>query len=131
LKLDITIRWLGITMVLAAVLAYLLILVVPDFFPVLLFVILWSLLFFSWPSLSRRVGFPNLPKPPVPPNPRPAIALRTDDSRDLNPLQPLPQHTMAEKAFAGTERQFVGEINYSSLPDVVVRVASRSRIRVA
>lgn len=63
-------------MLLAAVLAYLLIFVVPDYFPVLLFVILWSLLFLSWPSLSRRVGVPNFPKPPVPPDPRPAVAAR-------------------------------------------------------
>ncbi len=63
-------------MLLAAVLAYLLILVVPAYFPVLLFVILWSLLFFSWPSLTRRVGFPNFPKPPAPPNPRSAVAAR-------------------------------------------------------
>ena len=63
-------------MLLAAVLAYMLIFVVPDYFPVLLFVILWSLLFFSWPSLSRRLGFPNFPKPPAPPNPRPPVAAR-------------------------------------------------------
>ena len=76
LKLDITIRGLNSTMLLAAVLAYLLIFVVPDYFLALLFVILWSLLFFSWPPLSRRLGFPNFPKPPVPANPRPAVAAR-------------------------------------------------------
>jgi hypothetical protein len=46
--------------------------------------------------------------------------LRIDDPRDLNPFQPFPEHTMAEEAFAGTEGQFVGKVNYSTLPDVIV-----------
>src|ERR1700756_4480722 len=46
--------------------------------------------------------------------------LRTDDPRDLNTLQPLPEHTMAQEAFAGTERQFIGKVDDSSLPDGVV-----------
>ena len=36
---------------------------------------------------------------------------------------------MAEEAFAGTEGQFVGKINYAPLPDVVVRIASKEQKR--
>src|SRR5579864_7471646 len=64
-----TIRRLGGTMVLAIVLAFLLIIVVPDYFTVPLFVILWPTLFFSWPYLSRRLQFLRFPRvtPPPPP----------------------------------------------------------------
>lgn len=66
-----TLRRLGITMVLAIVLAFLLIIVVPDYFTVPLFVILWPTWFFSWPYLSRRLHFMKFPKGPASPAPRP------------------------------------------------------------
>jgi hypothetical protein len=58
-------------MVLAIVLAFLLIIVVPDYLTVPLFVILWPTLFFSWPYLSRRLQFLKSPKPPASSAPRP------------------------------------------------------------
>ena len=64
-------------MVLAIVLAFLLIIVVPDYFTVPLFVILWPTLFFSWPYLSRRLQFLRFPRvtPAPPPQPRAQIPL--------------------------------------------------------
>ena len=53
-------------MVLAIVLAFLLIiLVVPQYFTVPLFVILWPTLFFSWPYLSRALQSLKLPRAPT------------------------------------------------------------------
>jgi hypothetical protein len=76
-----TIRRLGGTMVLAIVLAFLLIIVVPDYLTVPLFVILWPTLFFSWPYLSRALQFLKLPKPPTSSAPPP---------RDLKHPHPRP-----------------------------------------
>ncbi len=71
MTLRATIRRLGGTMVLAIVLAFLLIIVVPDYFTVPLFVILWPTLFFSWPYLSRRMHLLRFPKAPVSSSPPP------------------------------------------------------------
>jgi len=71
MTLGTTIRRLGITFVLAVVLAFLLIIVVPDRLLVLLFAILWRALFLGWPNLSRWLAFIKFPKVPAPPRPRP------------------------------------------------------------
>ncbi len=63
-------------MALAMVLAFLLIIVVPDYFTVPLFVILWPTLFFSWPYLSRWLAFLKFSKAPAPPRPRPPATKR-------------------------------------------------------
>lgn len=76
LQLDTTIRRLGITMVVAIVLSYLLIIVAPDYLLVLYFVILWPSLFFGWPYLSRRVSLPSRPKSSAPPKPNAPVAAR-------------------------------------------------------
>ena len=76
MQLNTTIRRLGITMLLAVVLSFLLILVAPDYLLVLYFVILWPALFFSWPHLSRRLGFPNFAKSSAPAKPHAPVAAR-------------------------------------------------------
>jgi hypothetical protein len=66
LTFGATIRRLGGTMVLAIVLAFLLIMVVvPQYFTVPLFVILSPTLFFGWPYLSRAVQSLKLPRAPT------------------------------------------------------------------
>ena len=67
MKLDITIRRLGVALVLAAVFAFLADdVVVPDDFAVGFFFLLWLALFLAWPYLSRTLGFPNFPSAPAP-----------------------------------------------------------------
>ncbi len=63
-------------MVLALVLALLLGLIVRDDLAIVLFVFLWVGLFFGWPYLSRKLGFPNFPSAPAPRKPRPPAPKR-------------------------------------------------------
>jgi hypothetical protein len=69
-------------MVLAIVLAFLLIIVVPQYLTVPLFVILWPTLFFSWPYLSRGLQFLKFPKAPASSGPPPRD-LKHPGSRSL------------------------------------------------
>src|ERR1700730_2940431 len=56
--------------------------------------------------------------------------LGADNSRYLNSFQRFPEPPLAEKVLAGTEGQFVGEVDYAPVPYIVVRIASRDSIRV-
>ena len=67
LNLSVIIRRLGVTIVLAIIIASPGVLVGEDF-AAFLFLLSWVALFFGWPYLSRRLGF-NFPKPPVPRQP--------------------------------------------------------------
>ncbi|MHB8216492.1 MAG: hypothetical protein ACYDDS_10470 [Candidatus Sulfotelmatobacter sp.] len=65
------IRLLGLTFVLAAVMSYLLIIVLPDYLFLLAFVILWVTLYFYWPTLRRWRAFLKPPKASAPRTPAP------------------------------------------------------------
>jgi hypothetical protein len=73
LNFSLTIRRLGITIVLAFVITLLLAEIDQVFMAS--FLILWPALFFGWPYLSRRLGF-NFPRGPAPRNSRPATPKR-------------------------------------------------------
>jgi hypothetical protein len=70
------IRLLAGTFVLAAVMSYLLMIVIPYYLFLLVFVILWPMLYFYWPQMGRWLTFVGFSKASAPRSPRPPAPKR-------------------------------------------------------
>ncbi len=66
MKHGAIIRLIGLTMLIAVVLMFLSAVIVSEQVGLMLFFPVWVGLFFGWPYLSRKLGFPNFPSAPAP-----------------------------------------------------------------